>query len=249
MNITQLSDGAWFLDVRLWLHGREYRQRGTFTGGKKTAQERYGQIKAELKQEARAGRSLKVGVTFGEVLQHYRERAEIDTKSMCYLDRLRDELGTIPITELRERFDRWHFFMRQSKSENTGRPYSNQTMNHYLKWARAALNHGVRYGLIKNNPLQYMKPLSTIPRDRMLTEDEITRLLAAVEAGAPHILPIVRYALLVPSRRGELVTLRRGDYDMINNTITIPAERTKMKRPCIKPVPDCMKDYFRNVPV
>jgi integrase len=35
---------------------------------------------------------------------------------------------------------------------------------------------------------------------------------------------------------------------MINNKIIIPAERTKMKRACIKPVPDCLIDYMRNVP-
>jgi integrase len=35
---------------------------------------------------------------------------------------------------------------------------------------------------------------------------------------------------------------------MVTNTIHVPAEITKMKRPCIKPVPDCLTEYFRNIP-
>jgi integrase len=82
----------------------------------------------------------------------------------------------------------------------------------------------------------------------MLNDDEKKKLLEVVQVEAPHIYPIVLFSMLVPSRRGELVTLKRADYDMVNNMIHIPAERTKMKRACIKPVPDCLKEYMRNIP-
>jgi len=96
--------------------------------------------------------------------------------------------------------------------------------------------------------LQHFQKLPTQPRDRMLTEDEKKRLLQVVNAEAPHLYPIVLFSMLVPSRKGELVSLKKCDYDMFNNTIHIPAERTKMKRACIKPVPECLTEYMRNIP-
>jgi len=102
--------------------------------------------------------------------------------------------------------------------------------------------------MIEKNPLEHFQKLPTQPRDRMLNEKEKKDLIEAAKTEAPHIYPIVLFSLLVPSRRGELTTLKRTDYDMVNNCIVIPAERTKNKRPCIKPVPACLVDYMRSVP-
>ena len=66
---------------------------------------------------------------------------------------------------------------------------------------------------------------------------------------APHIYPIVLFTLYVPCRRGELLSLKRSTYNRFNNTITVPGDKTKNKRPCIKPIPDCMTEYFQSIPI
>jgi integrase len=249
MNMNEVKPGLWLLDVRLFKGGKQYRKRERFNGGKKAAEARFHEIHKELKALAEVGKCSLTFTTFKHIIDYYLERTTIDKCSESYFYRLKNDLGNVKISELRERFDRYLLLLRQSKGKLTGRPLTNNTINRILAWSKAAVNCAVRAGIIEKNPLQYFQKLPTQPRDRMLNTDEKERLIEVVKAEAPHIYPIVLFSLLVPSRCGELVTLKRTDYDMVNNCIIIPAARTKNKRPCIKPVPDCLKEYMRNVPV
>ena len=249
MSMKRITPTLWLLDVRVWKDGKEYRKREECQGGKKAAEARTWEIRKELQERAtKEPRSLTIA-TFKNIIDYYLERNPTDRKSECYFDRLKADIGNVSIADLRERFDRYLLLLRQTKGAMTKRPLSNQTINHYLKWSRAAVNCCVKAGLIEKNPLDHFDKLPTQPRDRMLSDKERRRLLRVVRVAAPHIYPIVQYSLLVPSRRGELTTLKRTDYDMINNVVVIPGERTKNGRPCIKPVPDCLKAYMRGVPV
>ena len=246
--MKQLKPGLWFLNVRFWLDGKEYRKREELQGGKKAAEARCWELRKELQERAKKEpRSLTL-TTFKHVIDFYLDRNTVDKDSKFYFDRLKNDLGNVKITELGERFDKYLLLLRRTKAKNSEHFLSNNTINRFIAWSKAAVNYAVRAGLIEKNPLQHFQKLPTRPRDRMLTEDEKKRLIAAVQREAPHIYPIVLFSLLVPCRRGELTTLKRIDYDMVNNCIVIPAERTKMKRPCIKPVPDCLVDYMRSVP-
>ncbi|MBN2188823.1 MAG: site-specific integrase [Chitinispirillaceae bacterium] len=249
MNIEQVEAGLWLIDARFFKDGIQYRKRESFQGTRKNAELRFWELKKELQETAKkSNRSLKPSVTtFEHMIDYYLARHPINPKSLCYFERLKKDLGSTTIEGLRDRFDRYVLLLRKSKSY-TGRVLSNQTINHYVKWANAAINFCVRCGVVDRNPLQYFVKFKTVPRSRILSEEEKWRLISTVREKAPHIYPIVLFAFLVPSRRGELVTLKRTDYDMVNNHIMIPADRTKNKRPCIKPVPDCLKGYMRNVP-
>jgi integrase len=250
MDIEQLKADLWLLDARFFKDGVQYRKREKFQGTRKNAEVRFWTLKKELQETAKKGNcSLTAKVTTLEhIIEYYLLRHAIDRKSICYFERLKKDLGAVSIDDLRDRFDKYLLLLRQTKSY-AGRILSNQTINHYLKWAKAAINFCVKSGLIDKNPLHYFSKLKTVPRSRMLTEKEKERLLAVVKEEAPHIFPIVLFSFHVPSRRGELTTLKRTDYDMVNNCIIIPGERTKNGKPCIKPVPDCLKEYMRNVPV
>ncbi|MDD5673043.1 MAG: site-specific integrase [Chitinivibrionales bacterium] len=249
MSIKQLKPDLFLLDVRVWKDGKEYRKREEVQGGKKAAEARSHEIRKDLQDRAqKEPRSLTI-TTFKNILEYYLERNSIDKCSESYFRRLKDDLGNVRINDLQGRFDRYLLLLRQSKGKLTGRPLTNNTVNRILAWSKAAVNFALIAGVIEKNPLQHFQKLPTQPRDRMLNEDEKERLIEAVKTETPHIYPIMLFSLLVPSRRGELVSLKRTDYDMVNNCITIPAERTKNKRPCIKPVPDCLKEYMRNVPV
>ena len=246
--MRQIKPDLWFLNVRVYSGDKECRRRETFKGGRKEAECRYQEIRRELQKRARSTRSLTV-TTFKGIIDYYLERNAIDPASITYFDKLKNDLGNAEISELRDKFDQYLLLLRKTKAKNTNHVLSNNTVNRYIAWAKAAVNCSVRAGVIERNPLQHFQKFPTRPRDRMLTEKEKEKLIEAVKREAPDIYPIVLYSLLVPCRRGELTTLKRTDYNMVTNTIHIPAERTKMKRPCIKPVPDCLVDYMRSVPV
>jgi integrase len=249
MGIIEVSTGVWLLDARIEKDGKQYRKREKLQSGKKVAEARYAELLKELRTRAKKEpRSLTI-TTFKQVIDYYLERNTVDKDSKYYFNRMTDDLGNVQIADLQERFDKYLLILRQSKRMYTTRRLSNNTINRYISWSKAAINFAVRAGLIEKNPLQHFQKLPTQPRDRMLTAEEKKKLLDAVMSEAPHIYPIILYSLLVPSRCGELKSLKRTDYNMLTNTIHIPGERTKNKRPCIKPVPDCLVEYMRSVPV
>lgn len=249
MSIKQIGADKFLLDVRIYKDGRQLRQRETFHGSRKKAEQKYWALKEGMQAAADKGiRSFSNITTFKYIIDYYLARNTIDADSKTYFNKLVDDLGNVQVSEMRERFDKYLLLLKKTKGRFTGRQLANQTINHYLKWSKAAFNFALRAGITDKNPLQYFQKLPTRPRDRMLTEDEKARLIDVVKNESPHIFPIVLFSLLVPCRRGELLSLRRTDYNMVTNTIHVPAETTKMKRPCIKPVPDCLKEYFQNIP-
>jgi integrase len=251
MSIKQIGGEQFLLDVRIYRDGRQYRQRETFAGCRKKADARYWTLKKEMQTAAENGqRSFSSSITtFKHIIDYYLERNAIDIYSRTYLEKLKEDLGNIEVSEMRDRFDRYLLLLRKTKVRNTGKFLTNSTINRYIAWAKAAVNCALRAGRVDRNPLQHFQKLPTRPRDRMLTDDERQRLIEVVKNEAPHIYPIVLFSLLVPCRAGELRLLKRTDYNMVTNTIHVPAEITKMKRPCIKPVPGgFLTDYFRSIP-
>lgn len=248
MSMKQIKPDLWLLDVRVYKGSKQYRKRQKIQGGRKAAEARFYEIRKELRALAEDEKRSLTYMTFKHILDYYLERNPVDKGSETYFNRLKNNLGSVQISDLQERFDRYLLLLRQSKGKLTGRPLTNNTINRIIAWSKAAANFALVAGVIEKNPLQHFQKLPTQPRDRMLNDDEKEKLIETVKAEAPHILPIVLFSLLVPCRRGELTTLKRTDYNMVTNTIHIPAERTKMKRPCIKPVPACLVDYMRNVP-
>jgi integrase len=249
MSIKQLKPDLWLLDVRYWKDGKEYRKREEVQGGKKAAEARSHEVKKELRERAeKEPRSLKC-TTFEHIIDYYLARNSIDDRSQHYFETLKKDLGNTPISEMRDRFDRYLLLLKKTKVKHTDRFFTNNTLNRYLAWSKAAFNCAVRGGIVKENPLQYFQKLPARPRDRMLNEDQKKTFLDIVKKEAPHIYPIVLYSMQVPCRSGELHLLQRTDYNMVNNTIHVPAEMTKMKRACIKPVPENCKEYFQSIPV
>jgi integrase len=185
--------------------------------------------------------------TFGDALAFYSERHEVG-KSRSFFTRLKTDLGSVEIRELADRFDGYLQLLKQSKSQRTGEPLANGTINRYLSWARASLNFAVHHGLIKDNPLRNFGKLKEKPRKRTLTDDEQARLLNVLERDAPHLLPAVNFALRIPCRTNEIVNMRREHLNLFKNTITVPGEYTKNGEPCVKLIPPDMLDYFRNLP-
>ena len=79
----------------------------------------------------------------------------------------------------------------------------------------AALNHAVRDGRLKVNPLAgRVRHLRTRPRIRLLSDEERVRLLSAAKAGPSYLFSTIALILCTGLRRAECLSLKWGDVDL-----------------------------------
>lgn len=252
MSIKQTAPEVWSLDVRVYSGAKQFRIREQFKGGQKAAKARYQEIRANLLERAATEpRSFSVSrerlSTFSGVLDFYLERNNVGSNKH-YFDRLKADLGNIPLDLLADRFDLWLQFMRQTKSDRTDRKLTPATVNRFIAWSKAAFNFAVSYKAIQSNPIEHIKKTKEIPRDIALNDIEKANLFNVLEREAPYLVPLVRFAIVVPCRTGELLQMRRDDLDLFNNAIRVRCGVMKNKELATwKPIPESMKEYFSSI--
>jgi integrase len=109
------------------------------------------------------------------------------------------------------------------------------TVNRELALLRRMLNVAQREGWIARNPLSLGESLISVAdekkRERILTREEETRLLAACDNGRRrHLRPIIICALDTGMRQGEIFSLRWREVDLDKGMITVAAFNTKTMR-------------------
>jgi integrase len=89
-------------------------------------------------------------------------------------------------------------------------------------------NFGIKRGVVEVNPAAGVEnPGHERQRDRVLSEDEIQILWAALEHEPPRVAAIFRLGLLTAQRRSEILGMRWSELDLDAGWWTIPAERSK----------------------
>lgn len=171
MSIKQIGAEHFALDVRIKKDGRQHRTRETFTGCRKKAEQRYWALKNELQETAEKSGSLKATVnTFADIIDYYLEREKPSLQSFekieYIFDRLRKDLGNVPIVDLADKFDRYLRVIRKEPSKKYGRPISNCTYNRFISYAKIVCNFAVKYELIERSPLTRFAKLQEIGRDK-----------------------------------------------------------------------------------
>lgn len=104
---------------------------------------------------------------------------------------------------------------------------SGGTVIRELAYLSAIINHARReWGINVPNPVQMVrKPQSPQARSRVLTEEEIAKLLQALEPlgrRSHWTKPVVQLALETAMRRGELLSLRWENIDLQGRTAFLP---------------------------
>jgi len=100
---------------------------------------------------------------------------------------------------------------------------SGGTVIRELAYISAIVNHARReWGINVPNPVQMVrKPQSPQARSRVLSDEEVSKLLTALEPTGRRshwTKPAVQLALATAMRRGELLSLRWEDVDLQNRT-------------------------------
>lgn len=115
-----------------------------------------------------------------------------------------------------------------------GKQRSIAAVHRELSLLRRMLNVAKRNRWIPENPFDagdsLIRPGDERPRERIITREEETRLLAACTGYRAHLRPILICALDTGMRRGEILKLKWADIDFINRLIFVRAFNTKTMR-------------------
>ena len=245
MSITPIGDGRYMVRVRSRKADGSLSSRAG--RAKNLSEARI--LEAELRCSAEKEEAESRIHTFGKCVAEYRARTKSDaTKVEAILCRLETDLSDATEQTMRNRWDRFIAIVGTERSARTGRPYSVATLNRFHAYASAAIGQAVRFGYWRENPLRVFSKHKEIPRDRVLDPGEEAALLSALGQYFPYLLPAVRFAMMVPIRKGELVGMKRSDIDQIGRKVKIRNGTTKNGRGVWVPIPAILAEHFDTIP-
>lgn len=136
------------------------------------------------------------------------------------------ELGTIPLADLSPLVLRtWRDSLRGC--------YTPNTIRRYMTSLSAVLTVAVeQYEWMAVHPLRKVaQPPASPDRERCLTPDEQTRLLAACQQSRnPHLYAVVVLALSTATRKNELLQRQWSDIDLARGLLSIPQSKNGERR-------------------
>jgi len=189
-----------------------------------------GRDPAMEKQAARA----KAAETFGAILPRYldQQRGERRPRSFKELERhltkYAKPLHPRPLVNIDRRMISG---LISAIAENNGAGAAinaHGSLGGYFSWL-------MRAGVIDVNPMPYTnKPKARPPRDRLISDDELRALWAAL--GDDEYSDIIRLLIYLALRRNEVGDLRWDEVDLDRAVIEIPAARMKNGRPHVIPL-------------
>ncbi|MEN6560102.1 MAG: tyrosine-type recombinase/integrase [Acidobacteriota bacterium] len=114
------------------------------------------------------------------------------------------------------------------KNSTLGKPISPATANRELACLKCLFNRAVEWGRIETSPAARVKQLKEPPaRETILTADQARQLL---EVAAPEYRPVFIVALGTGMRRGEILSLKWTDLDLVRGIITVTNSKSGKSR-------------------
>lgn len=101
---------------------------------------------------------------------------------------------------------------------------SDSTTNRELACLKTIFSKAIDWGKVETSPAARVKKFrEPASRERILTPDEGYRLL---EAACPHLRPVIIVALGTGMRRGEILSLKWMDLDLVRGIVTITTSKS-----------------------
>lgn len=122
------------------------------------------------------------------------------------------------------------------------------TANRWLASVRACLQAAWRRGIIPSNPAMRVRPLhENAPRDRVLSNNEMTRLWNAIQKEAdPHVRAAFILMVETGARRSEVLRASMADFDLKAARWKLP--ETKAGKPQFVPLTSTAVQALRRLP-
>jgi integrase len=124
---------------------------------------------------------------------------------------------------------------------------SNRTVNIEMEFLRRIFNKAVKWEMLERNPFDVGEDLfykDTIKRERVLTEEEVKRL---IDACPGYLKSIVITAIYTGLRKGDILNLRWKDVDLERGLIRLLEQKTGKTRNIV--LNSDMKSLLQNLPV
>lgn len=201
---------------------------------KEDAQRWARQLEAEIDKGSYTNIALAERTLFKDVIERYVQEVTLKTRSMkedtYRLKALaRHPIAKLPMSALTP------IKVAEYRDERL-KLVSNGAVIRELSYFSSIINHARReWGINMVNPIPLVKkPASPQGRNRILTEEELGRLYAALTPrvkNANHwILPLTKFALESAMRRGEILGLRWEHIDLQERTAFIPLTKNGESR-------------------
>ncbi|MCL1036460.1 tyrosine-type recombinase/integrase [Shewanella submarina] len=121
------------------------------------------------------------------------------------------------------------------------------TSNKALTQIKSLFNFAKREGLLGENHFAVFKKFAEQPRERVLTQDEEIRLLAALDDEPKIYKDIVLIALMTGQRKNCVLSMRWEEIDPHQGIWAIPASKAKSKKGLVVPlIPSAMEILQRR---
>jgi len=167
-----------------------------------------------------------VGHTLSGLLELYRRQVGKDVKSWApqmepqirrvFRAHLETPLGNLTVGALQMTID--------DHPKPKSATFGLNCLRSVLRWATAPGR-----GYVDRSLLDLRASAKAPRRDRVLSRDELTRLLPALRTSESVYAPALRLILLTATRLGEAVSARWRDIDLVARTWTLPTTKTGEK--------------------
>jgi integrase len=174
--------------------------------------------------------------TFADLLERYRNDGALEhicsvNDVIRHLEYWKTRLGDFALVHLTTEFLGKERRLLADTPTNTGDKRTSATVNRYFSSLSAILSHAVRLKWMNENPCFGLSKLKeNSGRDRVLTDDEIFRLLPSCrQSKSPYLYCIVLMSLTTGARQGEILNLEWRHIDFDNRLAYL--KETKNGRP------------------
>jgi integrase len=227
------------------------RRRERIGPNKAAAEQRYRQVMSAKAEGRHIKKSPDAVTRFDTLAQWYLELPEVKAKrsydkDLMHCARLIAKFGDRLLKDITPAMVEAYKQQRLSDISKRRKPTRPATVNREITTFKTIFNKAMKNGKAERNPAQGIKQLKeNNERDRVLTPEEYTRLLAHCP---PHLNPIFRLAYHTGMRRGEILTLRWGQVDMKEGFIRLRAEDTKTNEGRLVPLNGELVEMFKSMP-
>ncbi len=216
-------DGKWYIDFRF--RGRRHRQFGGYT--KEQARNTLAKVRAELLDVASGFKKAPVDdvlfETFGaDFIERYSKpnKRSWDRDELSFDNLKRFFKGKVLTAITPEAIEG---FKAKRRTE-----VSDSTTNRELAFLKTLFTKAVEWGKIEKSPAARVKKFrEPASRERILTADETRRLL---QAASSELCPVLITALGTGMRRGEILSLKWTDLDLVRGIIHVRTSKSGKPR-------------------
>jgi integrase len=192
------------------------------------------QVEADIDKGSYTNVALAERTLFKDVIERYVQEVTLKTRSMREDTYRLRALARHPISRLRMTA-LTPIKVAEYRDERL-KLVSNGAVIRELSYFSSIINHARReWGITMINPVPLVKkPPTPQGRNRILTEEELNRLYAAlmpkIKSSNHWILPITKFALETAMRRGEILSLHWQHIDLHKRTALLPITKNGNSR-------------------